>query len=265
LPEQSPSPSQSRRRGDVLRLVVGTSILALSAAVALRRHVDPVERDFFRFVNRLPKEGSVPLRAIMQAGALGSSFVTAGLAFAAGRRRMARDLALSGTLAWLWAKGVKAVVSRERPGALLEEVIIHGGEPTGLGFPSGHAAVSAALATAAEPYLPPAGRLAAWVVAGLVSLSRVYVGAHLPVDIVGGVPLGVASAAAVHLVFGAPTEALPTKTAGLQGTGNEEYKRPVHQQEADGNKPSPQVPQPNRLQDSSGKGPPGPVTASPVA
>ena len=112
------------------------------------------------------------------------------------------DLAVSGTLAWLVAKLVKAQVARERPAELLEDVIVHGGEATGLGFPSGHAAVSAALATAASPYLPREARLATWVVAGIVSFSRVYVGAHLPIDIVGGVPLGVAAGTAVQLVFG---------------------------------------------------------------
>jgi membrane-associated phospholipid phosphatase len=219
---QSPVQPSSQRRADVARLVLGTTLLALTSAIASRRHVDPVEREFFRVVNRLPKQASVPLRAIMQAGALGSSFATAGLAFAAGQRRLARDLALSGVLAWLWAKGVKELVARERPGDLIADVVVHGGAATGLGFPSGHAAVSAALATAAGAYLPPRARGMAWAVAGLVSLSRVYVGAHLPVDIAGGVPLGVASAAAVRLVFGAPREASPAELAATEGAGQDD-------------------------------------------
>ena len=197
------SETRAERRRDVQRLILSSTLLLASAAVARRRDVEPLEDHAFRIVNRLPQEGSIPLRIIMQAGALGSSFVTAGLALLLGRRRLARDLAVSGLLAWLVAKLVKAQVARERPAQLLEDVIVHGGEATGLGFPSGHAAVSAALATAANPYLPREASLVSWVVAGTVSFSRMYVGAHLPIDIVGGVPLGVAAATTVQLVFSA--------------------------------------------------------------
>jgi undecaprenyl-diphosphatase len=38
-----------------------------------------------------------------------------------------------------------------------------------------------------------------------VCFARVYVGAHLPLDIVGGVALGIAVAGAVRLAFGHPS------------------------------------------------------------
>jgi undecaprenyl-diphosphatase len=37
-----------------------------------------------------------------------------------------------------------------------------------------------------------------------VALARVYVGAHLPLDVLGGVALGLAVAGAVRLIFGRP-------------------------------------------------------------
>jgi glycosyltransferase 2 family protein len=38
----------------------------------------------------------------------------------------------------------------------------------------------------------------------VVSLGRVYVGAHLPLDVLGGAALGVATGALVHVLLGAP-------------------------------------------------------------
>ncbi len=69
---------------------------------------------------------------------------------------------------------------------------------------SGHAAVAVALATAAWPYLGRWGRVAAAGLAVLVCVLRLYVGAHLPLDVVGGAGLGLMAGAAVHLLVGRP-------------------------------------------------------------
>jgi membrane-associated phospholipid phosphatase len=81
-------------------------------------------------------------------------------------------------------------------------VAIRGKEEGDLGFPSGHAAVSAALTTAAAPFVSPPVRVVAAGLAGYVSFARVHVGAHLPLDVIGGACMGVAVASAVNLMLG---------------------------------------------------------------
>ncbi len=93
-------------------------------------------------------------------------------------------------MAWVLAKVVKAVVRRGRPAALLGGVRSRGPESSGLGYLSGHAAVSTALAAAAYPYLGRRGRRLAVASASVVGVSRIYVGALLPLDVAGGVALG---------------------------------------------------------------------------
>ena len=61
-----------------------------------------------------------------------------------------------------------------------------------------------ALASVASPYLSRRARRVAWTLAAVVCLSRVYVGVHWPLDVIGGAAVGFAVGAAVHVVLGAP-------------------------------------------------------------
>jgi undecaprenyl-diphosphatase len=56
-----------------------------------------------------------------------------------------------------------------------------------------------ALGAAALPHLGPAGRALTLAAMPAVGLTRVYVGAHLPLDIAGGAALGLAIDAALAL------------------------------------------------------------------
>jgi membrane-associated phospholipid phosphatase len=99
---------------------------------------------------------------------------------------------------------VKETIERGRPGQLLEEVILRHAPAIGHGFVAGHAATAVALATVASPYLGRPLRVISWSIAGVVCLGRVYVGAHLPLDVLGGAALGWAIGSLVHLALGAP-------------------------------------------------------------
>lgn len=95
---------------------------------------------------------------------------------------------------------------RPRPVALLPGTRRRGREAAGLGYLSGHAAVAVALGMAAVPRLGPAGRALALSAVPLVGLTRIYVGAHLPLDVAGGAALGLAVEATVELVTSSAPE-----------------------------------------------------------
>ena len=100
-------------------------------------------------------------------------------------------------------------MERGRPDDLLDDVVVRGAAAHGLGFVSGHVAVAVAMATVAWPYLGRAGRAAVWALAVLVAVLRVYVGAHLPLDVGGGAGLGLAAGSAVNLVVERSRRAVP--------------------------------------------------------
>jgi membrane-associated phospholipid phosphatase len=138
----------------------------------------------------------------MQYGTFGTVFAVAGVAMAKRRQRLAAGLLLGGTSAYVIAKATKGSVGRGRPANELEGVTIRGKEEGDLGFPSGHAAVSAALTTAAAPFVPTPVRALAAGLAAFVSFARVHVGAHLPLDVAGGACMGLAVSSAVNLALG---------------------------------------------------------------
>ena len=95
-------------------------------------------------------------------------------------------------------------MDRGRPEALLHDVVVYGPSATGLGFPSGHAAVAALIMTVAAPYLTRRARVAGWVVVGLVAFTRVLIGAHFPLDALGGLLLGWTVGSVTNWTLGTP-------------------------------------------------------------
>jgi glycosyltransferase 2 family protein len=182
---------------DNVDVAIATAATALSGLAAMTPGVSRFEQLVFRAVNGLPPVLELPLATVMQLGSLGAIFASAGLARLRHRRDLAVELLMSGSISYVGAKAVKIIVARERPGLLLADVLLRGRAQSGRGFPSGHAAVAAALATIAARRLAPAAGRAAWASAGTVSVARIYVGAHLPVDVVGGAALGFAIGTAV--------------------------------------------------------------------
>jgi uncharacterized membrane protein YbhN (UPF0104 family)/membrane-associated phospholipid phosphatase len=196
-----------RHPGDVLRVVLG-ALLLLATTTAIHQHrIGVRETNVFRLINDLALPGWTkwPVWGVMQLGVIGAVPLVALLALATRRLRLAAYAALAGGTIYLVAKLVKEFVQRGRPQTLLDNVHILFVPDRGLGYVSGHSAVAVALATVASPFLGRRARRVAWVLATLVCVARIYVGSHLPFDVLGGAALGWAAGALVLLVFGAPS------------------------------------------------------------
>jgi uncharacterized membrane protein YbhN (UPF0104 family)/membrane-associated phospholipid phosphatase len=202
-----PASAYVRHPGDVLRVVLGALILLATMSAIHQDRIGVRETDVFRVINDLALPGWTwpGVWLVMQLGVIGAVPLVVGLALLTRRWRLALYAALAGGTIYLVAKLVKEFVQRGRPQTLLDGVHILGEPARGLGYVSGHSAVAVALATVASPFLGRRARRIAWVLAGCVCVARIYVGAHLPFDVLGGAALGWAAGALVLLVFGAPT------------------------------------------------------------
>ena len=159
--------------------------------VEVRRDTLPAyEERIFRWANGADDRLRLPVRAIMQAGTFVTVPVIAAVAFLAGRRRLAARLLFAGTAAWFGAKAIKPLGGRDRPEGVLDGVRLREGMEGDLGWISGHTAVVTSIAWVLGEDLPEWTRPLLACVVAVTGFGRMYVGAHLPHDIVGGAGLG---------------------------------------------------------------------------
>ena len=195
MPHTSEPPVSSRRRDDPRRhhpvAITATAIaLLILGLIAARPDVSPAERSVFAAFNQLGPAWSVVLFPVMQLGTLFAGPSAALGAAITGRRLLAGELLVAGLGGWFASRLAKIIVGRPRPSFFVPETIIRGGEASGLGYPSGHVTVATAIVTVLAAWLPRRWEAPLWVLVILVGIGRMYVGAHLPLDVVGGVVLG---------------------------------------------------------------------------
>ena len=188
-------------------MVVGATVLVGSALLA-ERGVYGWEVAIFQAVNGLPGSLRPLLWVLNQYGTAITIPVATVVALAFRRWVLAAALAISGVTVYVLAKVIKGYVGRGRPSALIENVVEREPfSPESLGYPSGHAAVAWAITIIVLAFMGRPWRRVAIVLAIVVPVVRMYVAAHLPLDLIGGAALGVFVASAVSLVLRVPRHA----------------------------------------------------------
>ncbi|HYH74815.1 MAG TPA: phosphatase PAP2 family protein [Candidatus Saccharimonadales bacterium] len=201
-PAQSLEPEQAPRGHYwwyVAAFVVALTLFAGATVLALSHKATGWEYTWFREVNN-QSEGFYRLMTIITF--LGSTW---GAAIAVLGAYIARYYRLAWRLAFtiIGAYGVtvlaKHFIERPRPLGLFEDVHARVAE-TGMGFPSGHTMAITVITLTLLPYLPWKLRWIIPILIVAVGISRLYLGVHIPLDLVGGLALGTAAVAFVRIL-----------------------------------------------------------------
>jgi glycosyltransferase 2 family protein len=200
-----------RRWLDVGWLVGGLALFGLSGALAAGG-LKAGEDTLFSAINGLPDALMPVVWPFMQYGVFLTIPVLCLVALLFRRVRLAVAMAIAGVGVYFLARVVKEFVSRGRPEALLDNVVARETFASGsLGFPSGHTAVAGALTVVVTPYLRGRWKIVPAALLATVFLGRMYVAAHVPLDLIGGAALGFAAGGLANLLVGTPDQ---SKRAG---------------------------------------------------
>ena len=169
----------------------------ISVALLFLIYLEEWNTPLFLYINALSAYGGDALWANITL--LGDTLVTALLVLPWIKRRpdIIWTLLFAGLAALLISHGLKALLQVPRPPAVLDRNMFHiiGPALTQKSFPSGHTTTVFTFAFVLILYIPHNGRRAIFIIiAFLIGLSRIAVGVHWPLDILGGMLTGIVSA-----------------------------------------------------------------------
>jgi membrane-associated phospholipid phosphatase len=179
-------------RGPMAVMLFLFNLVALSLLWAGGEKIDAWAFLAFNLRGKRPAWLDGLMLALTQLGSGPALILLAGGMLLAGMRLAAYDLLLNAILLWLVVELAKSIIRRPRPFVKLTQTRIVGYRASGRSFPSGHTSQAFFLATmlAEQMKLEPLAAVLLYITAGLVGITRMYVGAHYPRDVLAGAMLG---------------------------------------------------------------------------
>ena len=190
-----------RRSSDAVRLAAAVAVLAALAARA-PKPIGVTQLEIFQLFGSLPANLVPQFRDLERLGTLWAVGLVVAAAVVGRRWRLARDLSLSGALAWSISRVLGTdVVGHAGLRSSLRTLTHLGITPN---FPPVRIAVVIAVVATAAPYVGRPVRRCGQVLVTVLLLAALYVGSAFPIDVLGALAVGWGVAALVHLLFGSP-------------------------------------------------------------
>jgi membrane-associated phospholipid phosphatase len=182
-------------------LIAGSVLLLAAAFFAYRRTMPGWEQQLFHAVNSVHAPGWVASQiAKPLSNAVWGLVALVGVAlfFPRFRWRAWQYMAAIGS-AFVVEVGIEQLINRPRPALLLHDAVLRA-QQGGPGFPSGHETALAALVLSMWFFVAWPWRILLVALLAAEAWARVFLGVHAPLDVVGGLAVGMVIVGALHLL-----------------------------------------------------------------
>ena len=173
-------------------MLLAFSLLALSLLWSFGQRIDVWTFLIFNLHGSRPKWLDWLMLLFTQGGNGITPFLIAGIFYLRNLQILAYVIIFGTLTLWLVVEFVKAIIQRARPFEKLLEARIVGGRTIGRSFPSGHTSQAFFLVTILAQHFQvgPGVAIPLFSLAAIVGVTRMYVGAHYPRDVLAGAILG---------------------------------------------------------------------------
>lgn len=182
------------------QLALAATLFIVCAALVHNRSMSAAEIAIFKGIYNLPPVFAGFFSVFTH---LGNIYILLGLSLlllAKQYYHMTVRLLFVGSLAYLFTGVMKDLIGRGRPAEYIPDLVYKDIAVRGSSFPSGHMALATALLLTISLYLPAKYKWIAPVGIVLAGLSRINLGVHGPMDIIGGFAIGWAAVALFKFV-----------------------------------------------------------------
>lgn len=175
-----------------ISVIIVASIIFLVTLFFARKPIleSSLDANFIKYVYNWPISLRTFFYLVTQ---LVSVYVIAGgviLLWMRRHRVLAYTVASTSIFTFAFTEIVKILVRQPRPSQVLPNIVSRDSMAIGFGFPSGHAALSTLICVLLWSVVPKMYRWLLVVTVSLVCLSRIYLGVHSLLDIIGGICIG---------------------------------------------------------------------------